>query len=289
VPVPGPGEVLLRTRAVGVNAIDWKSRAGTGLDLELPAVLGWDVSGTVTALGPGVEAFTVDDEVFGMIRFPEPGRAYAEYVTAPSDQLVARPEAVDPITAAAVPMCSVTAWKALFTHGRLQPGQRVLVHGAAGGVGHLAIQLAKHGGAVEVIGTGSAASHDFVIGLGADQVVDYTQVPLGSAGTDLDLVIDTRGGKDLIELLDVLRPGGTVVSLLGQEPEADRLAAERGLRTEYVYVSPDVQALAEVAKLLVTGELQVPVEKVLPLEQAAEAHAIGDAGHVRGRLVLNVS
>lgn len=289
IPTPGAGEVLIRTTAVGVNAIDGQSRAGNGVALEFPAVLGWDLTGTVVALGEGVGDLAVGDDVLGMIRFPEPGRAYAQYAVAPASQLVLRPPSVDPITAAAAPMCAVTAWQALFDHGGLVAGRRVLIHGAAGGVGHLAVQLARHAGAAEVIGTGSAASHEFVVGLGADRMVDYGRVPLGEAAEGVDLVLDPRGGDDLVQLLDTLRPGGIAVSLKGQNDEADRQAGARGLRTAYEYVAPDVGALAEVCALLAAEKLQVPVEKVLPLDLAAEAHAISDAGHVRGRLVLDVS
>ncbi|MFC6094651.1 NADP-dependent oxidoreductase [Saccharothrix lopnurensis] len=280
VPTPGEGEVLVRVHAAGVNAIDWFSRAGQGVGVRsFPAVLGWDVSGTAADTGA---------EVFGMPRFPNLAGAYAEYVVAPAAELAGKPAGGDHRTAAAAPMVGTTAWQTLFRHGGLVEGQRVLVHGAAGGVGHVAVQLAADAGA-DVVGTASAHNHDFVADLGAGRVVDYTAERVEDVVRDIDLVVDTRGGPDALRLLDVLRPGGVLVTLKGQDDALDRAAAARGLRTAYTYVSPDAEALAAVADLLARGGLRIAIEDVLPLERVADAHRTGERGHVRGRLVLDVS
>ncbi|HTI26362.1 MAG TPA: NADP-dependent oxidoreductase [Kutzneria sp.] len=287
VPAPGDGEVLIRVHAAGLNAIDWASRAGQGVGVgAFPAVLGWDLSGTVVTATSGTGP-QPGDEVFGMPRFPALAGAYAEYVVAPADQVVAKPAHVDHRAAAAAPMVGITAWQTLFRHGGLTKGQRVLVHGAAGGVGHVAVQLAVGAGA-EVVGTASARNHDFVTGLGATQVVDYSAERVEDVVRDIDLVVDTRGGAGSRQLLEVLRPGGIIVTLKGQDDELDAAARERGLRTGYTYVSPDAEALADIAAQLADGRLRIVLEQTFPLDQVALAHAVGEEGHVRGRLVLDV-
>lgn len=288
VPAPGPAEVLVRVRAAGINAIDWFTRAGEGVGVPaFPAVLGWDVSGEVVSTGAGVTRWRAGDEVFGMLRFPALAGGYAQYVVAPADQLAAKPADVDHVTAAAVPMPAVTAWQTLFEQAKLAAGQRVLIHGAAGGVGHLAVQLAKVAGA-EVLGTASARNHAFLTGLGADGLVDYATERVGDAVSGADVVVDTRGGAGSVELLDALRPGGIIVTLKGQDPDLDEAAARRGLRTGYEYVAPDAGALDNVASLLGAGRLRVALQRVLPLDEVAGAHREGESGHVRGRLVLEV-
>jgi len=283
-PVPGDGEVLVRVAAAGVNAIDWATRAGSGVAVPaFPAVLGWDVCGTVAApAGP----WRAGDQVFGMLRFPALAGAYAEYVAAPADQLARVPDGVDAHTAAAMPMVALTAWQSLVTHGGLTAGQRVLVLGAAGGVGHVAVQLAVARGA-EVTGTASAANHDFVAGLGAGRVVDHGG--LDALAGQFDIVVDPRGGADFERLLAVLRPGGIVVTLKGEAPGMRKLALARGVRAGFTYVQPDGAVLTEVAELMARGSVTAEVERVLPLADAAAAHEIGERGHVRGKLVLGVS
>jgi NADPH:quinone reductase-like Zn-dependent oxidoreductase len=288
VPVPGPGEVLVRVRAAGVNAIDWATRAGEGVPVErFPAVLGWDVSGAVAATGPDVAALRVGDEVFGTLRFPALAGGYAEFVTAPEDQLAGKPATVDHVAAAGAPMVALTAWQTLFEHAELTAGQRVLVHGAAGGVGHVAVQLAKLAGA-EVIATASARNHDFLRELGADQVIDYTARQPDDVLDGVDVVVDPRGGADFVRLLGAVRPRGVIVTLKGERPGQRELAAARGVRAAFTYVHPDGGVLDRIAPLLADGGLRIAVQRVLPLADAAAAHVIGEQGHVRGRLVLDV-
>jgi NADPH:quinone reductase-like Zn-dependent oxidoreductase len=199
-----------------------------------------------------------------------------------------KPEETDHYTAAGAAMIGLTAWQALFEQAEVKAGQRVLVHGAAGGVGHVAVQLAAMAGA-EVIGTASARNHDFVIGLGARDAIDYAAGPLEKGAKDIDVVIDTRAGQDFYRLLPTLAPDGIIVTLLGQDQDRDDAARAHGVRVAYTYVGPDEAVLAALAGLLSRGKLHIELERVLPLEQVTLAHAISEQGHVRGRLILNLA
>ncbi|MFC8914628.1 NADP-dependent oxidoreductase [Streptomyces sp. NPDC057116] len=288
VPEPKEGEVLVRVHAAGVNAIDWATRAGRGVGVEgFPAVLGWDVSGTVAATGPGVRRFTEGDAVFGMPRFPSLAGGYAEYAVAPEGELAAKPDGVDHVVAASLPMVGLTAWQTLFEHGGLRPGHRVLVSGAAGGVGHIAVQLAVDAGA-EVIGTASPANHDFVRSLGARRAVDYRTVPLQKEVGDVDLAVDPMGGAEFFRLLDVVRPGGIVVTLKGEGPDHRQTAQAHGVRAGFTYVHPDGPVLDRIAGLLSAGAVRPEIQRVFRLDEVGQAHALGEEGHVRGRLVLDI-
>lgn len=230
-PEPGPDEVLVRVLAAGVNPVDWKTREGRGAARRwsgerFPVVLGWDLSGTVEAVGRSVTTVRPGDEVFGLVRFPEPAGCYAEYAAVPADQVVVKPAALDHAHAAALPLVALTAWQALFDTARLTAGETVLVHAAAGGVGHVAVQLAKWKGAT-VIATASESKHDLVRSLGADEVVDYRGTPFEKVATGVDVVLDPVGGDTLERSLEVVREGGRVVSLVA-DPDEDR-AGERGV------------------------------------------------------------
>ncbi|MFI9153576.1 NADP-dependent oxidoreductase [Streptomyces sp. NPDC053367] len=286
VPRPGPGEVLVRVAAAGVNAIDWATRVGRGVGIDaFPAVLGWDIAGTVAATGPGAGRFAVGDAIHGMPRFPALAGAYAEYAVAPEDELAPVPAGLAMVEAAAVPMPGITAWQTLFRHGGLTAGQRVLVAGAAGGVGHLVVQLAADAGA-EVIGTASARNRDFVLSLGAKDVVAHDMV---REVKNVDLAVDPMGGAEYFRMLDVVRPGGTVVTLKGEGPQHRRAADEHGVRAGFTYVHPDAPVLDRLAPLLAEGRLRPHVERVFTLDEVAGAHELGEQGHVRGRLVLDLS
>ncbi|GAA2658580.1 MULTISPECIES: NADP-dependent oxidoreductase [Actinosynnema] len=292
-PEPLPTEVLVRVRAAGVNPVDWKSREGHGMAGHLgdaPHVLGWDVSGVVEAVGFGVTTLAPGDEVYGMPWFPRAARAYAEYVTAPSRQFARKPATLTHEEAAAVPLAALTAWQVLVDTARVEKGQRVLVHAAAGGVGHFAVQFAKHLGA-HVIGTASAGRHEWLTGLGADELVDYREVRFEEQVRDVDVVVDLIGGHDDTDLrsLAVLKPGGLLVGVPGGVSEAVAArAAELGLRTSSYLVEPDAPALARIGELIDAGEVRVEVERVFPLEEAAEAHVHGERGRIRGKVVLSV-
>ncbi|WP_336115662.1 NADP-dependent oxidoreductase [Streptomyces sp. PTD9-10] len=285
-PEPGLGEVLVRVHAAGVNPVDWKTRAsGALIEWGAVPVVGWDVSGTVEAVGPGVGVFQVGDEVFGMPLFPRQAGGYAEYVVAPARHLAPKPAGLSHVEAAALPLAALTAWQALVDAAHVRPGERVLVHAAAGGVGHLAVQIAKARGAY-VIGTASAAKHDLVRQLGADEVVDYRSVRFEDVVGDIDVVLDGLGGETAERSLKVLRTGGRLITLPGPD---DVPAVHDGVRATWVLVEPDHLGLREIAALVERGALRPVVETVLPLEEAAKAHEIGEQGRTTGKIVLTVA
>ena len=287
-PEPGPTEVLVRVHAVGLNPVDVKSRQHGGFLGQPPFVLGWDVSGVVERTGVGVTLFASGDEVFGMPWFPRQAGAYAEYVTAPSRHFAAKPESLDHVRAAGLPLAGLTARQALVDRAAVRPGQRVLIHAAAGGVGHLAVQIAKEQGAY-VIGTARAAKHDLLRELGADEVVDYTAVDVAEAVEPVDVVLDPIGGDNGPRSLRVLRPGGILVSI--NSPAEQRLAPlaeELGVRAGFLLVEPDRAGLLALADSVRAGRLRVLVEAELPLADAAKAHELSETGRVTGKIVLTV-
>ncbi|SMF84520.1 NADP-dependent oxidoreductase [Streptomyces sp. Amel2xC10] len=285
-PEPGVGEIRLRIVAAGVNPTDWKHRDGTiPYDHGLPATTGWDVAGTVDKVGPGVTIFDEGDDVFGMLPYPyEPG-GYAEYATGPARSFAAKPESIDVTQAAALPLASLTAWQALHDTARLTPGQRVLIQGGAGGVGHLAVQIARHLGA-EVTATASAADADFVRSLGATQVVDYRTTTVSDVLTDADVALVPFTGKTRLDSLRAVRRGGVLVSLLGADDEALTLAGERGVRYRSMMVQSDHAGMQAIADMAAAGALRAKIHATLPLSRAAEAHRLGEDGKIDGKLVL---
>ncbi|MDI9835662.1 NADP-dependent oxidoreductase [Streptomyces sp. KAU_LT] len=287
-PEPGPNRVLVRVRAAGVNPTDWKHRATGGFLGDPPFVLGWDVSGVVEATGIGVAAFQPGDEVFGMLPYPYGHGSHAEYVIAPVRALTHKPASIDHTQAGALPLVSLTAWQALVEHADLRPGQRVLVHAAAGGVGHAAVQIAKARGAY-VIGTASAAKHGFLREIGADEAIDYRETDFAEAVKDVDVVLDTLGGETALRSLRVLRPGGVVVSIIpvGSD-EFPEEAARLGVRAVRMLVDADRADMRSLVELIEQGKLRAAIERTFPLSDAAEAHALGEQGHVTGKLVLTV-
>ncbi|MFB6828749.1 NADP-dependent oxidoreductase [Streptomyces hydrogenans] len=287
-PAPGPGQILVAVRAAGVNPTDWKHRAA-GLFLgRLPLVLGWDVSGVVEAVGFGVTLFKPGDEVFGMLPYPHGVGSHAEYVTGPARAFAAKPDGIDHVQAGALPLAALTAYQAIVDTAAVGPGQRVLIHAAAGGVGHLAIQIAKARGAY-VIGTASAAKHEFVRSIGADEVIDYRTTDFRDAVQDVDMVLDPLSGDTRARSLDVLRPGGVLVSILpGTDPDEAAKAAARGVRVESLLVEADHAGMNAVADLAASGALRAHVEAVFPLAEAAKAHALGETNRTTGKIVLTV-
>ncbi|MFJ2399286.1 NADP-dependent oxidoreductase [Streptomyces sp. NPDC087843] len=287
-PTPRPNEVLVRVRAAGVNPTDWKHRATGGFLGEPPFVLGWDVSGEVSATGIGVAAFQPGDEVFGMLPYPFGHGSHAEYVIAPVRSLTHKPVSIDHVQAGALPLVSLTAWQALTEHAGLRSGQRVLIHAAAGGVGHVAVQIAKTLGAY-VIGTASAGKHDFLREIGVDEPVDYRATDFTQAVRGIDVVLDTLGGETSVRSLEVLRPGGIVVSIVpvgGQDffDEAERL----GVRAVRMLVDADRSGMREVARMTEAGQLKATITGTFPLAEAAKAHERGETGRTTGKLVLLV-
>lgn len=242
----------------------------------------------VEAVGIGVVRFQPGDEVFGMLSYPFGHGSHAEYVTAPARVFAHKPASVDHIQAGALPLVSLTAWQALVEYADVQPGQRVLIHAAAGGVGHVAVQIAKARGA-HVIGTASAGKHEFLRGLGADEVIDYRETDFAEAVKDVDVVLDTLGGETSVRSLGVLRPGGVVVSILPVGSDDFYEEAERlGVRALRMLVDSDRADLRAIADLVDKGQLRAEIAGTFPLADAAEAHALGDTGRTAGKLVLTV-
>jgi NADPH:quinone reductase-like Zn-dependent oxidoreductase len=288
-PSPIPTELLVEVHAAGVNPVDWKTRNGRGAAGACgppPFILGWDVAGVVEEVGRGVTIFAPGDRVFGMPWFPRAAGAYSEFVTAPSRQFARMPAGMSFEEAAALPLAALTAWQALVDTARVSEGDTVLINGASGGVGHLAVQIAKAREA-RVIGTARAENHDFLRELGADDCVDYRQVELRDAADNVDLVLDFVGGDASLAALDTIREGGLLVSVpSGASEEATTEGERRGIRVTGILVEPDGHALGEIAKL--GGRLKVHVDRTFPLEDAAQAHERLEAGGVRGKLVLSV-
>ncbi|TDT42137.1 NADPH:quinone reductase-like Zn-dependent oxidoreductase [Streptomyces sp. BK208] len=285
-PEPGLNEVLVRVHAAGVNPVDWKTRAsGSLIGWDAVPAVGWDVSGTVEAVGPGVGLFRPGDEVFGMPRFPRQAGAYAEYVVAPARHLARKPAGLTHTEAAALPLAGLTAWQALVDTADVRPGERVLVHAAAGGVGHLAVQIAKARGAY-VIGTAGAAKHALVRELGADEMIDYRSVRFEDAVSDVDVVLDGIGGGTAERSIGVLRDGGRLITLPGPD---DVPAAPDGVLATWMLVEPDHHGLREIAALVERGAVRPVVETALPLAEAAKAHEIGEQGRTTGKIVLTVA
>jgi NADPH:quinone reductase-like Zn-dependent oxidoreductase len=289
-PEPVATEVRVRVEAAGVNPVDWKTRAGKGAaaGFGLPLTVGWDVTGVVDAVGPGVTRFAVGDPVFGMPWFPRQAAAYAEFVTAPSRHFARRPDGLSAVEAGGLSLAGLTAWQCLVDIAEVEPGQRVLVHAGAGGVGHLAVQIAKARGA-HVIATASAAKHDLLAELGVDEPVDYRSRHFEEVVEPVDVVYDLIGGDVAVRSLDVLQPDGIMISL----PSAAAAAAVeagrvRGLRTTGMLVEPDGDGLQELAALVDTGAVRVRVAETFPLERAADAHRLGEQGRTAGKIVLTV-
>ncbi|WP_304452575.1 NADP-dependent oxidoreductase [Nocardiopsis sp. YSL2] len=287
-PAPGPSQILVAVHAGGLNPTDWKHRAA-GLFLDrLPLVLGWDVSGVVEAVGYGVTIFKPGDRVFGMLPYPHGVGAHAEYAVGPARAFTHKPDGIDHVQAGALPLAALTAYQALVDTAGVGNGTRVLVHAAAGGVGHLAVQIAKARGA-HVIGTASAGKHDFLRELGADQVVDYRNEDFTEAVEDVDVVLDPLSGETRTRSLDVLKPGGVLVSLLpGQDPDEAERAARLGVRVETLLVEADHAGMAAIAALADEGRLRAHVQATFPLAEAAKAHALGETERTTGKIVLVV-
>jgi NADPH:quinone reductase-like Zn-dependent oxidoreductase len=284
------GEVLVKVHAAGLNPVDWKTRAGSGMSFmytdPFPLILGWDISGVVEAVAEGVSQFKPGDEVFGMPRFPQVGSAYAEYVAVPADHLALKPSNVDHIQAAAIPLAALTVWQALFEAANLEKGQRLLIQGAAGGVGHIAVQIAKWKGAY-VIGTGSTANIDYLRNIGVDEAVDYSTTRFEEVVEPVDMVLNIVSGEIIDRSIAVVKEGGTLVSIAGK-PDVEK-AAERGIKATQILVHTEGNQLAQIAELMASGHLKADVVQVFPLSEAGQAQELGESRALRrGKIVLQV-
>lgn len=286
-PAPLPTEVVVQVKAIGINPVETYVRAGRFPFVgQPPVILGWDISGVVESAVPGTNRFAPGDEVFGMPLFPRAAKAYAERVAAPSRQLARKPAALSHAEAAALALAGLTAWQSLVEVAGVKAGDRVLIHAAAGGVGHLAVQIAKAMGA-HVIGTASPGKHDFVRGLGADEVIDYRGIDFETVVKDADVVLETVGGGYGERSIATLRPGGLLVTIVDRlNRELTQKTTEAGRRFAGLTVEPDHGGLEALAALTEAGKLRVHVEKAFPLEQAADAHRFLVEAKPRGKIVL---
>ena len=285
-PEPGPGEILVKNYAVGVLPVEWKIRQGlfkNYMPVRLPYLPGSAIAGVVEAVGPGVSEFEPGQAVFGRAN----KGAYAEYATALAENLALKPEGLGYDEAATISGSATPAWVALFDNGRLEAGQRVLIHAAAGGVGLFAVQFARLKGAT-VLATAGPDNLAFVRSLGAQEVIDYTAGPFEEMVAPVDLVIDIVGGDTLERSFKVVKPGGTLVSLLAPPDQAR--AAALGIRATDNRVEqpyPSRQLLQTIGDLMAGGKVRTHIGKIFPLEQAAQAHALSQTGHGRGRIILH--
>jgi NADPH:quinone reductase-like Zn-dependent oxidoreductase len=287
-PAPGSGELLIRVHAAAVNLVDEKIRAGYLKEIfpfALPFIPGWDVSGVVEATGGGVTQFKKGDEVYARPSLARNG-AYAEYVVVQDTEAALKPRSIDHVHSAAIPIVASTAWQALFDWAALGEGQRILIHGAAGGVGSFAVQLAKWKEAY-VIGTASGRNQAFLRELGVDQAIDYEQTRFEDVVHDMDVVLDTIGGDTQTRSWKVLKKGGILVSIVGPPPSDE--AAKYGVRSAYFAAQPNASQLAEIAKLVDAGKIYPIVDTVLPLAEARHAHELAEKGHAPGKIVLKVA
>jgi NADPH:quinone reductase-like Zn-dependent oxidoreductase len=282
-PTPSGDEVLIKVHAASINPVDYKWRKN-GPFKSFPVVLGWDVSGVIESLGAGVTEFKIGDPVFGMVRFPQEGRAYAEYVTAPITDIAIKPASQNHIEAAAMTLAPLTAHQ-VFETMKLERGQTVLIHAAAGGVGHYAVQLAKARGA-KVIATASAKNREFVLSLGADEFVDYTAQPFEEVVKNVDTVFDCVGGETLTRSFGVIKKEGWLVSIVGSPSE--ELAKQYGIRSAQVLVHPSRANLEHFADLVAAGQLKSHVSQTFALEQVIQAHRAQETGRTVGKIVLTV-
>ena len=287
-PTPAAGEVLVRVAASSVNPFDCALHAGymaSYFNHSLPLIPGTDISGTVEEVGPGVTSYRRGDEVYGRAGVSRDG-AYAEYVVLPATDIAPKPRSLDHGHAAALPHVTLTAWQALFEQGDLKPGQTVLIHAAAGGVGHVAVQLAKWRGA-KVIGTASR-NIEFVRELGVDQAIDYSTTPFEEVAHDVDLVLDTIGGDTQQRSWGVLKKGGMLVSTV--QPPSQETADSHGVRQGMVASNPPIdKTLTEVNRLVESGKIKPHVSATLPLKDIQQAHSMLEGRHTRGKIVLGVA
>jgi NADPH:quinone reductase-like Zn-dependent oxidoreductase len=284
-PEPKTDELLIQVHAAGVNPVDWKIREGRFGRIPLPCVMGSDFSGVVEALGPGSGDFHVGQAVLGIVA--EESGSYAEYALAPVSQAAEKPTGLNHLKAAALPIAGLTAWQALFDAGGLRGGQKVLIHGAAGGVGSFAVQFARWKGAY-IIGTASGRHLDFVRQLGADEVIDYRAQRFADVVREADIVLDTIGGETQEHSWRVLKKGGVLVSTV--QPPSEAAAAAHGMRGLFLRCDLSKRdELGQIADLVARGQVQVHIESAMPLSDARKAQELSQSGHAQGKIVLRVN
>lgn len=280
-PEPKAGEVLIKVHATTANPADYKMASGRLGPLPLPFTLGFDFSGTVEALGQGVTKWKIGEAVFGTAV-----GSFAEYRVAPEAELAAKPAGLDHVKAVTLPVAALTAWKALFDVGQLKAGQKVLIHGGAGGVGGYAIQLAKDKG-IFVAATASTRNQAYLKELGADLAIDYSSTRFEDVVRDADVVFDTQGGEVQARSFAALKKGGILVSIV--QPPSQEDAAKHGVRAEFIRNNMNPQALESIAGLATAGKLRIEIASVLQLSEVGKAMEMLMTGHTRGKIVLRVA
>lgn len=292
IPVLQNGEVLVKVHAISINPVDAKTRAGGGvyrygnISREAELILGWDISGVV--IESKSPLFKSGDEVFGMVNFPGAGKAYAEYVAAPASHLALKPNNITHHEAAAATLAALTAWQVLVDQAAIKAGDRVLIHAASGGVGHYAVQIAKHLGAY-VIGTSSGTNKDFVLSLGADEHIDYHSQSLEEIASPIDLVLDSLGIANILRSIDVIKEGGKIISIVSQfTDEVTQKAQDRNINGAFYLVHSDGNHMQALATLLGERKILSHVSKVFSFEQMAAAHSQIETGRTVGKLVITV-
>jgi len=287
------GQVLIRVEAIGINPVDIKTRNGKGQAQQYKdataMVIGWDVAGVITKIAEDVKDFSIGDEVFGTINFPGQGGAYAEYAVAPANQLARKPANISMPEAAAATLATLTAWQALTHQGHIKKGDRVLIHGGAGGVGNYAIQIARNIGCY-VITTASASDADFVKGLGADEVIDYKTQKFEEIISNIDFILDTIGGENFVRSLKVLKPEGTIVLISTPNiEETNKVAEEQHVKNyKLMMMHSDGEDMKHIAEMLANGSLKVHVDKTFPFDEIPDAQNQLENGKVRGKIVITL-
>jgi len=286
-PQVAPGEVLVRVYASGLSPKEITWTTSTGQLRPLPATLGFEFSGVVAALGEGVTNLSIGSEVYGKPDFKK-GGTQAEYLTIQADELALKPVSIGHLEASAIPLSGLTAWQALFEQAHILPGQTVLIHGAAGGVGMFAVQLA-HWAQAKIIATASTDNQAFVAGLGADELIDYNRTRFEEVVHGVDVVIDMVGGDALNRSWGVLKPGGILVTVADVNiGDLKTKAIEWGVQAVWFLVTSNSAQLKQIAELIDAGHLKPQIETVFPLSQALQAYEEGLKGHNRGKLVLQI-
>lgn len=282
-PEPKAGEVLVKVHTAGVNPVDWKIRNGLGerLGLKLQIMLGGEIAGTIEKIGADVNNFKAGDAIYGMVKVG----GFAEYAIAKKGDIALKPESLDFEHAAAIPLGTLTAWQAIFDLAGLSSGQRIFITGASGGVGSLAVQLAKAKGA-HVTGMASGRNEDFIRSLGADEFVDYTKQKFEAVVKGVDVVFDTVGGDTFERAFQTLKKGGFLVTAV--EFPTEEKALESGINTARVFCKPNAEQLAAIGELVETGKLKAHVSTVLPLAEVKKAFRLSESGRTRGKIVLQV-
>ena len=286
-PAIGEDEVLVRVVAASVNPVDWKIREGwlqTIVPHQLPLTLGWDVSGVIAAVGESVTRFKTGDSVYSRPELSRNG-CYADYVAVRASEVAYRPTTVSHVEAASLPLAGITAWESILSVGQVATGQRILIHAASGGVGSLAVQLAKWRGA-QVIATTSAANRGLVESLGADEVIDYRTTSFKECVSDVDMVFDTIGGQVQEDSWAVLKPGAILVSVIS--PPSEERAKALGVRAGFVFIQPNAAILEQLAGLVDSGKIRPVIGAEFALKHARQAHELSQSGRARGKIVLYV-